>query len=88
MRYVWRFQCDPSGQDDPMVSVFVGTTTMDGEEEIKTNHLNAIDIPWSEFKDMKLSDATSVAALFEKRAQKKRDEEDKIVAVAAKKETP
>lgn len=45
---VWRFQCDPNGEADPTVQVFLRkTTTVDGEEFV-INDMTPVPMKFSE----------------------------------------
>jgi hypothetical protein len=63
---IWRFQCDPNGEADPTVHVFLREeTTVDGKTFVN-NSTSAVPMKFSELAG--LSDLVSVSKIEEKQA--------------------
>jgi hypothetical protein len=64
LKNVWRFQCDPNGDADPTVQVFLKkTTTVDGQEFV-INDMTAVPMKFSELTGglSDLVNATKISA--------------------------
>jgi len=78
---IWRFQCDPNGEEDPLVEVFMQRTmTVDGES-VTEKSMTPVPMRFSEL--FGLLDLTNVEKIDAKRVEIKEANERRIAEAEA-----